>query len=109
MSPKEAEALELAFDCHKDQVDKSGKPYTLHVLRVAFDNVAGCTENVLCAALLHDVVEDRGVPIQYIKAKFGVRVAAAVDHLSRRRGESYLGYIRRCGEDAIARRVKLRI
>lgn len=107
MNEKEMSALEFAFECHAGQVDKQGKPYILHVLRVAFANFTGCTENTFIAALLHDVVEDCGVKIGEIEAHWGVRIAEAVDHLSRRKDESYSSYIERVKEDHIAVRVKI--
>ena len=48
-------AMKIAFDVHKNQSDKSGMPYILHPLHVA-ERVQG--ETAVCAALLHDVVED---------------------------------------------------
>lgn len=107
MSPKEVEALEFSFHCHRDQVDKQGKPYILHVLRVAFAVIERSSENVLIAALLHDVVEDCGIELDTLGAKYGFSVTNAIDHLTRRTGESYSAYIRRCSENAISRRVKL--
>lgn len=107
LSPKETEALEFALTAHQDQTDKQGKPYILHVLRVAFSVFEHSTENVLIAALLHDVVEDCEIDLGEIATRFGERVAQAVDHLSRRRGESYSAYILRLKTDNVARRVKL--
>jgi (p)ppGpp synthase/HD superfamily hydrolase len=107
MSPKEMEALEFAVEHHAGQLDKQGKPYILHVLRVALENFTNCSENVFVAALLHDVVEDCGVKIGEIEQRWGVRIADAVDHLSRRKGESYSAYIERLREDHIAVRVKM--
>jgi len=48
-------AMRIAFDAHKDQVDKSGLPYIFHPFHLAEQ----MTDEVsVCAALLHDVVED---------------------------------------------------
>ena len=106
MNNKEQEALELAFTLHAGQLDKQGKPYILHVLRVAFACFIGATENVFIAALLHDTVEDCGLELREISVRFGERIATAVDHLSRRSRESYTAYIARLKNDAIAIRVK---
>jgi (p)ppGpp synthase/HD superfamily hydrolase len=106
MNDKEMEALEFAFERHAGQVDKQDKPYILHVLRVAFENYANCSENVFISALLHDVVEDCNVPLKQIEKRFGKRIAEAVDHLSRRSKESYSAYILRLRGDQIAVRVK---
>ena len=48
-------ALRIAFDAHKDQVDKAGLPYVFHPFHLA-EQMAD--EVSVCAALLHDVVED---------------------------------------------------
>ena len=67
-------ALIIAYEAHKDQVDKSGVPYIFHPYHVA-GQLTG--ETAICAALLHDVVEDtdvtfddlaaRGVPFEIIE------------------------------------------
>jgi (p)ppGpp synthase/HD superfamily hydrolase len=106
LNPRESEALEFAFDAHKAQIDKQGKPYILHVLRVAFSVFEHSTENVLIAALLHDTVEDTNVTLLDIEARFGDRVTAAVDHLTRRPRETYPDYIQRLKLDPIAVKVK---
>ena len=48
-------ALAIAMDAHKGQVDRAGAPYILHPLTVAshMGTDAGCI-----TALLHDVMED---------------------------------------------------
>ncbi len=54
-------------------------PYILHPAEVAAI-VGSMTDKqeVIAAALLHDVVEDAGVPMQEIKEQFGSRVAELV-------------------------------
>ena len=48
-------AMQVAFDAHKNQVDKSGLPYIYHPYHLAEQ----MTDEVsICVALLHDVVED---------------------------------------------------
>jgi (p)ppGpp synthase/HD superfamily hydrolase len=48
-------ALKIAFSAHNGQTDKAGQPYMLHPLHIA-EQMKG--EIAVCAALLHDVVED---------------------------------------------------
>ncbi len=81
-------AVELAAQAHKNQTDKAGKPYILHVLRVAmnfqFDEV------MFCAAILHDSVEDTfdtGNPVSFesIYAVFGAEIWWLVNTLTRRK------------------------
>lgn len=54
-------AIALALDAHDGQIDKGGAPYILHPLRVmaAVEQMCpDCPEEVLLAAVLHDVIED---------------------------------------------------
>lgn len=54
-------AIALALNAHEGQVDKGGAPYILHPLRVmaAVEQMCpGCPEEVLLAAVMHDVIED---------------------------------------------------
>ena len=49
-------AIETAAKAHDGQYDKGGEPYIYHPLRVML--YANGDENVKCAAVLHDVIED---------------------------------------------------
>ena len=52
-------AYEYAVSKHGDQKRKSGEPYIIHPLNVAYILAEiGLDEETLCAALLHDVVEE---------------------------------------------------
>lgn len=106
MATKMTEAVKLAAAAHDGQVDKLGVPYILHPLavaaRVPLDN-----EAAQLAAVLHDVVEDSSLEVDQITASFGQEVGEAVDALTRREGETYKDFIRRCGENPVARIVKL--
>lgn len=97
-------AIALAVTVHSGQVDKGGEPYILHPLRVM---LACKTGDQRIAAVLHDSVEDGGLELSLIRHRFGPDVATAVDHLSRRDGETYPEFIDRCGANGIARAVKL--
>ncbi|RYY37674.1 MAG: bifunctional (p)ppGpp synthetase/guanosine-3',5'-bis(diphosphate) 3'-pyrophosphohydrolase [Sphingomonadales bacterium] len=97
------DAIMLACSAHRGQVDKAGAPYILHSLRVM---LAVTGEDQRIAAVLHDVVEDCGVDVADIAARFGAPVAQAVLALSRRDGEEYDVFITRCAADSIARTVK---
>lgn len=98
------EAIALAVEAHRGQVDKAGEPYILHPLRVM---LACKGEAKRIAAVLHDTVEDSGLEISLIRHRFGAEVADAVDCLSRRDGETYTDFIERCRSNPIARSVKL--
>lgn len=81
---KITKAYELAQKAHSTQVRKSGTPYITHPLAVA-SNVIDMqldTDSV-CAALLHDVVEDTEYTTQYIEENFGHQVALLVDGVTK--------------------------
>lgn len=98
-------AVALACRIHTGQVDKSGKPYILHPLRLMlkFDSI---DEQVV--SVLHDVVEDGDVTLDDLRA-LGVSAAAvaAIDCLSKRDGEPYEDFIARIKPNDLARRVKI--
>src|SRR5271170_7961112 len=72
-------AYDFAAEQHKAQTRLSGEPYLSHPLEVAH-LLADMRLDVtaLCAALLHDVVEDTKIPIEQIRERFGEEVARLV-------------------------------
>ncbi len=77
-------AYALAEKSHAGQRRRSGEPYITHPVYVASLLVdMGLDTESLCAALLHDVVEDTGVPLSEIRAKFGEDVALLVDGVTK--------------------------
>jgi len=98
-------AIRIAAKVHKGQVDRFGKPYILHVMRVMMSG-QDFEEQVLGA--LHDVLERSEVSIEDLEKKgFPPRVIKAMDHITRRQQETYEQYIDRVVEDSLAIRVKL--
>jgi guanosine-3',5'-bis(diphosphate) 3'-pyrophosphohydrolase len=79
-------ALSFAAQAHAQQRRKgSGEPYVNHLIDVAelLVRVAGIEdEDVLAAAVLHDVVEDTSVSSDDVEVEFGPRVRALVDALT---------------------------
>ncbi|MEG0913436.1 MAG: bifunctional (p)ppGpp synthetase/guanosine-3',5'-bis(diphosphate) 3'-pyrophosphohydrolase [Oscillospiraceae bacterium] len=77
-------AYSLAESSHAGQNRRSGEPYITHPIYVASLLVEmGLDTESLCAALLHDVVEDTGVPLSEIKSKFGEDIALLVDGVTK--------------------------
>lgn len=78
------EALEFAKTAHEGQMRKYRKePYIEHPKRVAeIVKTVPHTREMICAAYLHDVVEDTSVTIEDIGKKFGNKVAALVGELT---------------------------
>lgn len=72
-------AYNFAKDQHKDQLRRSGEPYIIHPLNVAYILAGiGLDEPTICAALLHDVVEDTNITHEDIIKTFGNEVAEMV-------------------------------
>ena len=98
-------AISLATAAHTGQVDKAGKPYILHPLRVVLA-VRGDAERM--AAVLHDVVEDTPITLEQLRELgFPEEVVAAVDALTKQPGEDYFDFVERAGMNDVARPVKL--
>ena len=98
-------AMQIAEKVHSSQVDKGGKPYINHPVRV--ERMCSRQEDRL-VALLHDTVEDGDIASEYLlMVGFPQEVVYAVLSVSRKRGEDYFDFILRCKENPIGRRVKI--
>ena len=99
------QALAIAKDAHKGQVDKAGVDYIQHPLFVA-SLVEG--ELAKTVALLHDVVEDSDWTLEDLR-KEGLpeEVVQAVGIITKKRNENYEEYILRVKQNPLARQVKL--
>ena len=78
---KVAEAVTFALHFHGDQKRPTGAPYVEHLLEALEVLVRGAAvtdRDVLCAAVLHDVVEDTPCTIADVRAAFGNRIADMV-------------------------------
>ena len=77
-------AYEFAREMHEGQFRESGEPYITHPLAVAGILVdLGMDTDAICAALLHDVVEDTDATYDDVKKKFGADVANLVDGVTK--------------------------
>ncbi|VAY88560.1 bifunctional (p)ppGpp synthetase II and guanosine-3',5'-bis pyrophosphate 3'-pyrophosphohydrolase [mine drainage metagenome] len=88
LRPSDLELLEQAFHlaacAHKGQFRKSGEPYLIHPLSVAVILAEWHLDpQALCAALLHDTVEDTGTTAQEIMEQFGHSVSELVEGVSK--------------------------
>jgi GTP diphosphokinase / guanosine-3',5'-bis(diphosphate) 3'-diphosphatase len=77
-------AFDFAAEKHQSQMRESGDPYLSHPLEVAHI-LADLRLDVttLCAALLHDVVEDTRIPLSEIAAQFGADTARLVEGVTK--------------------------
>ena len=77
-------SYEYAVRMHKDQKRKSGEPYIIHPLNVAYILAdLGLDTTTICAALLHDVVEDTKATYEDINELFGEDVAELVEGVTK--------------------------
>jgi (p)ppGpp synthase/HD superfamily hydrolase len=106
------EALEMARQAHAGQLrnGSGGMPYIEHPLTVAELLAAqGCSETLLAAGLLHDVVEESGIEVEEIRLRFGDGVADLVAALTdaeeiesyRRRKDVHRADVEAAGDDAL--------
>ena len=77
-------AYRTAEHYHAGQVRTSGEPYITHPLAVTTILAElGMTEATLCAALLHDTVEDTSYTLEQLRADFGDEIAGLVDGVTK--------------------------
>jgi GTP pyrophosphokinase len=109
-----ASAVRFATRFHGDQLRPTGAPYLEHLLEALEVLVRGAhvtDPDVLCAAVLHDVVEDTPCTVADVREAFGARVAVLVDWVTKPEPgpgvdklaakESYLTRLADAPEDAI--------
>lgn len=78
-------AYEFANSAHKNVRRRSGEPYIIHPIEVAKIVITdiGLGYKSICAALLHDVVEDTSYTVEDIRNLFGDKIASLVDGLTK--------------------------
>ncbi len=88
LDDKQLEQVKKAYfyasNAHLGQFRSSGDPYVSHPIAVA-KILADfkMDEDCLTAAILHDVIEDSGIPKSYLKNEFNIDVANLVDGVSK--------------------------
>ena len=98
-------AMRIAFDAHKEQVDKGGMPYIYHPIHLAeqMDD-----EDSTCVALLHDIVEDTDITFdQLSKQGFPAEVIDAIKLMTHDEGVPYMDYVKQIKSNDVAKKVKL--
>jgi GTP diphosphokinase / guanosine-3',5'-bis(diphosphate) 3'-diphosphatase len=88
LTPKQVakvqKAYEFAARVHADQKRRSGEPYIIHPTQVAYILAQmKMDDETLCAAFLHDTVEDTDTTLDEIKEMFGAKVAMLVDGVTK--------------------------
>ena len=99
-------AIKIAVKAHKGQVDKAGMPYILHCFRVMLE---GRSIDEMIVGVLHDVVEDTDYTLRDLaKAGFKTEILEALQAITRNKDDTYSGFIQKCSENELARKVKSR-
>lgn len=86
---KKVEIIDKAFNfacsAHAGVRRRSGEPYILHPIAVAtiVSQEIGLGSTSICAALLHDVVEDTDYTVEDIETHFGKKIASIVEGLTK--------------------------
>ena len=99
-------AILIATKAHQNQVDKAGKPYILHPIRVMM-KMENETEQIV--AVLHDVLEDcPDYDEEFFKKEgFPPKAVEALSVLNRNNYPDYQAYICNVARNPIARVVKI--
>lgn len=100
-------ACNIMFEAHKADQDKGGYPYVFHPFFLAAQMN---DEYAVCAALLHDVIEDHGDkwPLEKLREEgMPEEVLAALTLLTHQEGVEYMDYVREIAKNPIARQVKI--
>ncbi|MCI6738400.1 MAG: HD domain-containing protein [Intestinibacter sp.] len=98
-------ALELAIEKHKNQKDKSGKPYILHPLHV-METVK--SDDAKIVAILHDIIEDTDVTEKdLLNAGLSKHIVDAIVMLTRTDDIDYMDYVKKVSSNPLAKEVKL--
>ena len=93
-------AYNYAVSKHGDQCRRSGEPYIIHPLNVAYILAdIGLDDSTICAALLHDVVEDTEVTDKDLREEFGDEIADMVAGVTKLSSMQFVTIEERQAED----------
>ena len=98
-------AIEIAVEAHRGQIDKAGKEYILHPMRVM---LRGRNDTEMIIGILHDVVEDTPVTLDMLRLEgFSEEILAALDCITKHNEESYSAFIDRVLTNPLATQIRL--
>ena len=97
-------AIQIATKAHKGQVDKAGKSYILHPLRVM---LKGNTLEEQIVGVLHDVIEDTSITSYDLEKDFPKEIMEALILLTHEKKIPYMEYIELISKNKLATKVKL--
>ena len=100
-------AIQIATNAHLGQKDKGGNPYILHPLWV-MNRLSGLNECYMTVGVLHDVIEDTSVTMEYLISHGLTKMEEdALMLLTHKKGVPYLEYISKIKSNLIAKEVKI--
>ena len=98
-------AVSLVLEKHRGQVDKAGKPYYGHVIRVS-QNLIDTKQKLV--GLLHDIIEDTDVTAEFLLQEgFPQEIVDGIVSVTRQEGEDYQDFVDRASRNEIGRYVKM--
>ena len=97
-------AINIAYEAHKNQKDKSGIPYILHPIHLAEQMT---TEEECIVAMLHDVAEDTEITLEDLSKEFTKNIIDALRLLTHDKNVEYLDYIQAISKNSLATKVKI--
>ena len=98
-------AITLVLEKHRGQMDKAGKPYYGHVIRVSQDLINPKQKMV---GLLHDIIEDTDVTPEFLLQEgFPQEIVDGILSVTRRPNEDYQDFVDRASRNEIGRFVKM--
>lgn len=98
-------AIIIAYNAHHNQFDKNNIPYIFHPYHIAEQMD---TEDAIIVALLHDVLEDTNITLNYLTEQgFSKNITDALNLLTHNKNEDYYEYIRRIKTNPLATKVKI--
>lgn len=100
-------ALQIAFDAHKDQLDRAGMPYVFHPFHLAEQMP---DEVTVAAALLHDVVEDSAITFDALAAQgISVDVIDILRLLTHDPAMPYMDYVQKIRDSGNPRAIRIKL
>lgn len=104
-TPMTKAAMRICYDAHAGQVDKTGLPYVFHPYHLAEQMD---TEETICVALLHDVMEDTNITADELRTTgISEPVLEALSLLTHDPCVPHLEYVATLKENPLARAVKI--
>lgn len=98
-------AIEIAVEAHRGQIDKAGKIYILHPMRVM---LRGRNETEMIVGILHDTVEDTPVTLDMLRLEgFSEEILEAIVCITKEKGEDYGHFIDRVMTNPLSTQIKL--